>query len=474
MNVKQRVTNFGGNQTWEARYYEPKGEQEVLDILDLHAGEQIRPIGSKHSWSAAAATNGVGLRMNHFQGVQPFEKDGKHFVRVGAGTQLKNLLKSLHGQTERTLPTLGAITEQTISGATATGTHGSGKSSISHYIAGMRVAAYDPKTGKAAIREITGGDELKAARCGLGRMGVVLSMDLETVPKYHVSETVRQKSDLEDVLQSYEQFPLSQFTLFPHSWKYLAWERKSEPATELSLVQKAKAKALHLFNTVAVDVLYHAALKGAVWTGSPALLKGFMKLSPSLVMKDVTRTDEAPNVLTLKHDLFRHEEMEAFVPQSRLAEAVDVLKYATQVFSGEKVAAPPEVEKKLREIGMWDELASKQGSYVHHYPFYFRRVLPDDTLISMTASNQEPAFSISLFNYEAPEDREKYYDFCSFMARSLNQLCGARLHWGKHNPLGKEQLGPLYPELDKFNAIAGQHDPHGSFRNGYTDKVLGG
>lgn len=471
--MKTNVTNFGGNQTWQATYFKPSSDQEVLDILNDNADRRVRPVGSLHSWSDIAATDSIGLDMTNLNSVEPYEKDGQHFVRVGGGCKLHRLVSQLHSRTDQTMPTLGAITQQSISGAISTGTHGSGKQCLSHFVSSMRVAAYDPETGKARIYEYKDGDELKAARVGLGCAGVILSLDLKTVPKYNISETVVRKGSVQEVLETYQEHPLSQFTLFPHGWDILAWERKAMPSTERTLGQKIKAKMMHALNLAAVDVGYHAALKGLVWLGSPALLKTFSKLSPSLLLKNVERVDESTKVLTLKHHLFQHEEMEVFVPQSRLPEAVEVVKYATQVCAGENVAAPPGVEKKLRELGMYDELQGLKGSYTHHYPFYFRKVLPDDTLISMTASKDEPSFSMSLFNYNAPEDRGEYYKYCDWTARCLNKLCGARLHWGKHFPLKEESVAPTYPEMDKFKAICEKTDPNGVFRNSYTQRVLG-
>jgi hypothetical protein len=89
----------------------------------------------------------------------------------------------------------------------------------------------------------------------------------------------------------------------------------------------------------------------------------------------------------------------------------------------------------LQRIGMLDELRAHRGRYVHHYPLTFRRVLPEDTLISMAASVDEPIYSVSLFTYDPPARREPYYEFCSVLARILLRLVDARLHWGKHFPL---------------------------------------
>jgi L-gulono-1,4-lactone dehydrogenase len=130
----------------------------------------------------------VALDMSAFDHVRPFEEDGAAFVDVGAGCRLQNLLDRLHATTDQTLPTVGAIKRQTMSGAISTGTHGSGKPSLSHFVASVRLAAYDATTGKAKIFEFRDGNLLKAARCALGCMGVVLSLELQTVKTYMVEE----------------------------------------------------------------------------------------------------------------------------------------------------------------------------------------------------------------------------------------------------------------------------------------------
>src|SRR5687767_8073092 len=106
------ATNFGGNQRWHTQRYQPASETEVLDILARHSPGNVRVLGAGHSWSSIAADADVTLDLSKLDTVEPFERDGEHFVRVGAGCRLKSLLARLHGATDRTLPTLGAVTQQ--------------------------------------------------------------------------------------------------------------------------------------------------------------------------------------------------------------------------------------------------------------------------------------------------------------------------------------------------------------------------
>ena len=150
--------------------YTPESEQEVLEILNRHRGQSIRAVGRLHSWSEAILGDGVQLDLRRLKDVV-LESDGDQFVAtVGAGCQIKRLLKELN-RDGATLPSLGLITVQTIAGAISTGTHGSGRHSMSHYVEEVRLARYDESTGQAFIDELSAGEPLLAARCSLGSLG---------------------------------------------------------------------------------------------------------------------------------------------------------------------------------------------------------------------------------------------------------------------------------------------------------------
>jgi L-gulono-1,4-lactone dehydrogenase len=467
--TEQTLVNFGGNVTWTARWYQPRSEQEVLDILERHKHDRVRAIGSLHSWSPVAGGSTVTLDMTHFDAVDLVTRGAETFVRVGAGCRLHSLLDRLHATSERTLPTLGVITQQSISGLTSTGTHGSGKPGVSHFITAVRVAAYDA-AGKPTIIEYRDGDELRAARCALGRLGVILSIELPTVPKYNVEETVRRLDQVSDALALYANYPLTQFAVVPHSKTLIVWQRREAPAG--SKAGGIRVMIFRAFNFVGMDVFFHLMVKGSLLAGG-AVVKMLMKTLPYLLIPNLPRVDASEHALTMKHHLFQHEEMELFVPESKVTEAFELLKNAITMFGGTWATLPGSLERGLHAAGLHQELVQKRGSYVHHYPILFRRVLPEDTLISMASTSSEPWFSISLFTYYAPDRRQDYYALCSWLARAMHALFGARLHWGKHYPLGKAETARMYPRLDTFRSLSQTVDPHGVFRNEFTEKVIG-
>ena len=469
----RKIANFGGNVGWYSTCYTPASEDEVLDILVRHPNVTVRAIGSSHSWSDVAANSEIALDMSALNSVALIEANGQDLVRVGAGCRLQDLLDRVHAATDGTLPTLGAIKKQTVSGAISTGTHGSGRQSLSHFVAAVRAVVFDSETGRPMVREFTDGPELLAARCGLGCFGVILSVDLHTVPKYLVSETLRACQSIEQIISAFAENPLSNFVVWPYSATLLMFERKPIEYRRLTLGERIKAYLFRGFGWLVQDVGFHIGLHASRKMG-PRAIKAYLRTAPASlsVIKNRERIDDSEHVLTNYHYLFRHEEMEIFVGESQLVRAIAFLRASIESFAAIDRVFPEEFLGPLTEVGLDRVLTAKRGSYIHHYPLFCRRVLPEETMISMAASASEPMYSLSIFNYDRPGRRDAYYAFCSFLAHSLRRLVNARLHWGKHFPFEYDDVAPLYPRLDEFRALCLSHDRNGVLRNGYTKRVL--
>ncbi len=470
------ITNFGGDTNFVPRHrYTPKDEAEVLEILERHAGGRIRALGSLHSWSDVTVCEDVALDMRYFDQVEiSRNEDGTVWATVGGGCVLERLLRALREQTDSTVPAMGVITEQTIAGAISTATHGSGQPSMSHYIDMVRLAAYDPDTGKAKIFEWNGGPELRAARCSLGCMGIILSVRFRCIPDFLVEETVVRRETLEEVLADGANYPLQQFMLVPYRWTFFAFQRR-KVATVAEGRKSRLAPLYRAYYLLAIDLSLHVIVKGLLSRlGSPQRVRFFYRrVLPRLTLQNVTVVDRSKSMLTLQHDLFRHEELEIFVPARHIREATELIRHVTTVFAGLSDAPTDRTASELSRIGMLDSLKASRGAYTHHYPILFRKVLPDDTLISMTSGSDEPYYSISFFTYHEPGQREEFYQFVDLLARILVRLYDARLHWGKHFPLAHADVAHLYPSLNEFREICRRTDPAGVFRNQYTERVLG-
>lgn len=467
----KKIANFGRNQQWYSESFRPGSEAELLQIMLQNPRATIRAIGSGHSWSDIAANTDIALDMSAFSSVELVTVEGEQLARVGAGCRLQHLLDRVHAMSDRTLPTLGAIKKQTISGVVSTGTHGSGRQSISHFVVAVRMAVYDRATGQPAIRDFREGPELEAARCGLGCAGIILSVDLQTVPKYLVAETIRPRKDVDEIIATFAEQPLSNFVLSPYGWTFAMFERRPLEMRARSLAEICTARLFRWYGFLMLDVGFHLGLYAARFLG-PFAVKAYLRSAPMALIRNRERIDDSEHVLTTHHYLFRHEEMEIFVRESDVELAIRFIRAAVEFFAGIETAFPSEFLPAIKAAGTERTLREGAGGYTHHYPLFCRRILPDATMISMTASSNGPMYSISIFTYDPPRRREAYYEFCRFLAFSLLRLANARLHWGKHFPFQYRDIVSSYPRLEEFRTICQSFDPNGNLRNGYSKQVL--
>lgn len=449
--------NFGRNLVIQpTAFYEPADEAEVLAILDRHRGEQIRVVGRLHSWSDAPSGQGVVLNLNRLAQVELRQAGEGAEVVVGAGCQIKSLLARLKEQ-GWTLPSVGLINEQSIAGTISTGTHGSGRHSLSHYVAAIRVARYDESTGAAIIEQIDAGTALQAARCSLGCLGVIVSVTMVCRKQYLIEEHLRDHATLESVLQAEAQYPLQQFFFNPWSWKFLAQHRRESPGPRSRLARLYRA-----YWFVTIDICLHLLILTPLrlLPGTRTLKFLFRNVIPNSVVRGWKVTDDSASMLVMEHELFRHIEMELFVTRDRLAAALEYVR-AVLTVAGSSAAAP-DVKMDHSEAA---RLESLRKTYVHHYPICIRRVMPDDTLISASSGLDQDSYAISLISYALPKDRQGFANVMGFLAETMSKRFGARPHWGKFCPLSAQQMVALFPRFHQFRSECERRDPTGVFRN---------
>ncbi|MBS0202213.1 MAG: FAD-binding protein [Planctomycetes bacterium] len=465
MTTVAPLQNFGENVTIRpTAYYEPKDEAEVVEILNRHRGEQIRAVGRLHSWSTAPGGEGVVLSLKHLQDVTLHQRDGTEWATIAAGCQVKTILQKLKEQ-GKTLPSLGLITEQTIAGAISTGTHGSGRNSLSHYVRAVRVARYDPASGIAMIETIESGTALQAARCSLGCLGIILSVDMQVRYTYAVEEHFREYDSVEPVLQAEAEYPLQQFYLSPWRWKFLVQHRRE--------VSKRRSRLAWLYRIhwfLSVDLGLHLLILTTLRLrrSNRVIRFLFRRVIPHTVPRNLKVTDDSSKMLIMEHELFRHMEMELFVPRDQLPAA---LEYVQQVLivAGSATSDIPDLNLDAPSV---ERLTALRGLYGHHYPICVRRVCVDDTLISMSSGGEQDWYAISLISYAKPRDRQGFLQAMDFLATTMKRKFGARPHWGKYCPLSAEELIELYPRFGAFREICEMRDPTGVFRNNWIRTLI--
>ena len=163
---------------------EPNDEDEVRRLV-LHAresGTTLRPLGSGHSSSPLVRTDGVLLSLDRMSGV--IGQDGDR-ATVWAGTKLAELGEGLY-DAGLAMENLGDVDYQSIAGATATGTHGTGLcfGNLSTQVAGVRLVTGTGETLDVSAEQNP--ELLPAARLSLGALGVVTQVTLDVQPRYQL------------------------------------------------------------------------------------------------------------------------------------------------------------------------------------------------------------------------------------------------------------------------------------------------
>lgn len=470
MRSAREIINFGGNICFRPRHrYAPRTEDEVLRILSEHRDGTIRAVGARHSWNPGVETRDTLVDLRHVCGIRVH--DDRTRVTVGAGCRIGALLRHLTRQ-GLTLPSIGLIDRQTIAGAVATGTHGSGRNSMSHYVEATRIACYG-EDGRPVVRTVDSGTALRAARCSVGAMGIVLEVTLRCVPQYHVRERCVWRDGLDDVLRGEAAAPLQQFYILPRAWTYLAHER----AVAADNRRSGAAALYRAYWFLVIDVGLHVGIKmAASWLRSRRLVRMlYRRMLPACLFPRWRVTDRSDRQLLMRHDLFRHLEMEVFVPRDRLREA---LAFVIEVLrSADDAGHVPSTEvcESIETVGEWEAFTGIHGTWSHHYPICVRRLQPDDTLISMASCDgmeEQDWYAISLITFTEP--RTDFQAVARLLAVVMAARFGARLHWGKWFPLDGSQVGDGYPGLGDFRAICREWDPDEVFRNEFVKRALFG
>jgi FAD-linked oxidoreductase len=417
-------SNWSRGQTCTPAEHVRPGNRAELSAA-VARGHAVRVAGAGHSFSGGVATDGTLLSLERMDRVLDVDRAGG-LVRAEAGIPLHRLVRELHGH-GLALPNLGDIDVQSLAGALATGTHGTGVrlGNLSTAVAGMELVLADGST-----RAIEGGDELLAARVGLGALGVVASVTLRCVPAFRL-HAVDQPLPLEDVLadldahvDANDHFEL--FT-FPHSPLALTRtnNRSGSPATP-------RRPRLEWLQDVALD--NHAF--GAVNRVARRLPRAIPSLN-RFAGRSASRRERVAESFDVfaSPRLVRFEEMEYALPRARAAEAV----------------------RACREI-----LARHPVSF----PIELRFSAGDDALLSPAHGRETAYVAVHLFEgmaFEAPF-RE---------VEALLRGWGGRPHWGKRSFLAAEELAPRYPRWGDFAAIRERLDPDGRFVNPWIARTLG-
>ncbi|MGW3206772.1 D-arabinono-1,4-lactone oxidase [Streptomyces sp. NPDC001135] len=425
--------NWGGNVSARpARQVAPASVDELAAAVRRAAedGLKVKAVGTGHSFTSIAATDGVLIRPQLLTGIRNIDRSSMT-VTVEAGTPLKRLNAAL-AREGLSLTNMGDIMEQTVSGATSTGTHGTGRESgsIAAQIKGLELVTADGSVLTCSEKENP--EVFAAARMGLGALGVVTAITFAVEPLFLL--TAREEPmPFDRVLAEFDQLWAEnehfEFYWFPHTGNTNTKRNNRSAGPEQPVGRLA--------GWFEDEFLSNGVFQVAQWVGraAPATVPAIARIS-SKALSARTYTDIPYKVFTSPRRV-RFVEMEYAVPRAALAETLRELRTMVDR-SGLRVSFPVEV-----------------------------RTAPADDITLSTASGRDSAYvAVHMFR------GTPYQAYFTAAERILTAHEG-RPHWGKVHTRDAEYFARVYPRFAEFTALRDRLDPERLFQNDYLRRVLG-
>jgi FAD/FMN-containing dehydrogenase len=423
------VRNFA--RTWRftpAAVAYPTTVAELVAVV--RGARKLRTVGSAHSWSTGIVTDATLVSLDKLCRVLEVDRAALR-VTVQAGIKLKHLIRELeaHGLA---LANLGSIAEQSLAGAIATATHGTG---LGFRCLASQVEAVKLIDGAGTERCYRPSDPAFAAvLTGLGCFGVVHELTLSVVPTFQM-HAITQTARFDDVIteldarvRGCDHFKF--WWLVPDDRVIVFENRRTDaPRDDSDLVRwlKDDLVAVGVYRTlVRVGRLHRRGLvprinrflTSQVGDRFERICKshvGFLTPSPPVHREAewAFPYDGAPALLRAYRDLLRGcGHTFNFIQEIRFTRADDFW-----------------LSPAYRRDSMW----------------------------------------LSLYNIEGGarwDDQLRQFE-------AFARAHGGRPHWGKEATFDPAYLATQYVQLDAFRALMRAHDPDGKFVNPWVAAIFG-
>lgn len=413
-------SNWSGSVSATAAVLRPRSEDELASAI--RDAIQVRATGAGHSFAPLCQSSGIIVDLAEIEGSLAIAPD-RQSARAPAGWSLRKLTAALWPE-GLSLANQGDVNPQSLAGAMATGTHGTGRDlgSLATFARGFRLTGAD---GAARWCDAASEPDLfEAQRLSLGMFGIATEIDVEVVPAFHLEERI-EAMRWEEVRERFddlaERHRHVEFWWFPHADRVILKTLTltgpcDPPASTTDMEEAAFRRALDI--GAAVPWLVPLLQKRIMKTPFDARRRG-----PAYAIYPSDRTN-------------RFEEMEYEMPRAAglatLAEAVGWIR------------------KKRLPVS---------------FPFEFRLVAGDD--IWMSPMNAGPVAAISMHQYAKMPWQELFRE-----AETIFRGHGGRPHWAKRHTLTRADVDALYPMAERYRTVRRKVDPEGKFLNPHLSELF--
>jgi FAD-linked oxidoreductase len=385
---------------------------------------KLRVVGAGHSFMPLCQTDDLLISLADYQGQVEIAPD-RQTVWAPAGWSLDRLTAALWAQ-GLSLINQGDVNPQSLAGATATGTHGTGAElgSLATQACGFRLMGPDGTIVECGPDQNP--DLFQAQRVSLGLLGIATEIRIKVLPAYHLEEKITRRP-LAEVVEQLDDLAAAtrhmEFFVFPHSddviFKTLHPADPEGPFGGGTDIDESAFRMICDLGAAARPLI-------------PSLQRLMMRLSG----KPQRRVGPAYQIFPSDRSI-RFEEMEYELPR---ANGLPALKDAIA-----------HIRKRRLPI---------------LFPFEFRLVAGDD--IWMSPFNQGPGASVSFHQYAKMPWREAFNE-----VEAVFRGHSGRPHWAKRHSLTEADVHGLYPRAKDFLAVRKAVDPDAKFANAHLSDLFG-
>ena len=416
-------SNWSGSvKAQPAQWAKPKTVAELSALV--RQANKVRVVGAGHSFMPLVHTDDTLISLTDFEGRIDIAADRKT-VWAPAGWSLDKLTEALWAE-GLSMINQGDINPQSLAGATATGTHGTGAElgSISTQACGFRLMQADGSVIECGPDQQP--DLYQAQRLSLGLFGIAIEIRIHVLPAYHLEERIS-RMRLDEVAERFDELAAAtrhmEFFVFPYS-DHVIFKTLHPAAPEGDYaggedIDETVFKLVCELGAVAKPMI-------------PNLQRMLMRLSA----KPSRRVGPAWKIFPSERSI-RFEEMEYEMPRENGLPALR--------------AAIAHIRTNRMPIA---------------FPFEFRLAAADD--IWMSPFHAGPGASVSFHQY-APMPWQGAFSEIEAIFRSA----GGRPHWAKRHTLTTQDVYDLYPRTAEFLAVRQSVDPQGKFVNAHLAELFG-
>ncbi|HEY4197162.1 MAG TPA: FAD-binding protein [Mucilaginibacter sp.] len=417
-----RLKNWSENLTFSTDNVQyPKTVEEVQQIVKIHP--KLKALGTRHCFNNIADSKDDLLSTKELNKVVSLDAKA-HTVTVEGGIKYGELAPYLH-QHGFALHNLASLPHISVAGSITTATHGSGikNGNLSSAVRGLEIVLADGSI--VHLSKASDPEKLNAAVVGLGALGVITKVTLQTEPTYMMRQRVFLKLPMSQLKPNFEKivsagYSVSLFTDWQSDSINEVWI-KSRVDTDKDHNQpefygaKAATKNLHpIFDHSAESCTEQMGVPGPWYERLPHFKMGF--------------TPSSGKELQTEYFVPLHHAVEAIEAVSRLGKQVGPHLFITEI-------------RTIAADNLWMSPCHNQTSVTIHFTW-------------------------------KPET-EAVLKLLPLIEKELAPF-NARPHWGKVFTLDPKVLASRYEKMADFKKLVAEYDPHEKFRNAFLNRNIYG